>query len=326
MIKIINEATQALDRYTMPCSQSGRIECVRYPSRAYALEAIYGRECIPLEKTMYVYLPYGYDPGGKYPVLYLMHGGTDDEGYWFGKGRYDGTDKEKYTDAGNVTQNLADHLIQEKTIEPIIIVTPSFCENVEEYQNRKEYPAVYFETVNYFWMEMKNDIMPYIQKHYATYAVDATEEAFAKARQYTAFAGASQGSVTGLYSIMLHMLDVIGYIGSFSAGAIKFQLEGTELKVELDEAKLEELVKAVKCGPRPCYWYNGCGDHDMMYSTHRATYDMLENRCEKELQEGTENCCFVLHKDGEHSYRFWIRDFYNILSLFFSGNEEEHSI
>lgn len=77
-----------LDRYAAPCSEPGRIECVRYPSRAYALEAFYGKRNIPLEKTMYVYLPYGYDSGKKYPVLYLMHGGTDDEGYWFAKGRY----------------------------------------------------------------------------------------------------------------------------------------------------------------------------------------------------------------------------------------------
>ncbi len=52
-----------LDKYAAPCSEPGRIECIRYPSRAYALEAFYRKECIPLEKTMYVYLPYGYDAG-----------------------------------------------------------------------------------------------------------------------------------------------------------------------------------------------------------------------------------------------------------------------
>lgn len=320
---------QLEDKYAAPCSEPGRIECVCYPSRAYVLEAFYKKEYIPLEKNMYVYLPYGYDAGKKYPVLYLMHGGTDDEGYWFGKGRYNEADREKYTDAGNMTQNLTDHLIQDKIIKPLIIVTPSFCENVVEYQNRKEYPLIYFEAVNYFWMELENDIMPYIQKHYATYAEDATKEAFAKAREYTAFAGASQGSITGLYSVMMHMLDVVGYVGSFSAGAIRYHLDGKEVKVELDEAKLAELAEAVKNGPELCCWYNGCGSHDRMYPTHRETFDRLKNLCAKELRDEdkeTDNCCFELQEGGEHSYRYWIKDFYNILRLFFRNREEEYSL
>lgn len=312
-------------KYAVPCSEQGRIECVSYPSRAYTLEAFYKERCLPIEKTMYVYLPYGYDEGKQYPVLYLMHGGTDDEGYWFGKGRYDETDTQKYTDAGNMTQNMVDHLIQDKDIEPLIIVTPSFCGNVDGYQSRKEYPDVYFEAVNYFWMELKNDIMPYIQSHYATYAAAATEEAFIGAREHTAFAGASQGSVTGMNSVMLHMLDRIGYIGSFSAGVIRPHMEGKELKVSLDEARLEELAEAIKKGPRLCYWYNGCGDQDRMYPTHRSTYDGLKRLCEGKLQEdrdGTGNCVFSLQEGGEHCYRYWIWDLYRFLRIFSHQRKE----
>lgn len=309
-----------LDKYSTPCIKQGRIECVHYSTRAYALEAIYKKEYIPLVKNMYVYLPYQYDPEKKYNVLYLMHGGTDDEGYWFGKGRYDGADTGKYTDAGNVTQNMIDHLIYDNTIEPLIIVTPSFCEDVAEYQCRKEYPDVYFDVVNYFWMELRNDIMPYIQKHYATYAKSATEEAFAMAREHTGFVGASQGSITGLNSIMLHMLDRIGYIGSFSAGVIRHHLEGTEVKVELDEAKIKEIAGAVNAGPEICCWYNGCGDHDKMYPTHRSTYDALIGMCAAKMHEdknGKGNCIFVLHEGGEHTYSYWIQDFYHVLRKFF---------
>lgn len=318
-----------LDRYAAPCSEQGRIECVRYPSRAYVLEAFYGKESISLEKTMYVYLPCGYDLEKKYPVLYLMHGGTDDEGYWFGKGRYSGNDRKKYTEAGNITQNLADHLIQNKEIEPLIIVTPSFCEEVAEYRDRKEYPMIYFEAVNYFWLELENDIMPYIQKHYATYAEDATKEAFARARAHTAFAGASQGAITGLYSVMMHMLDVVGYVGCFSAGAVRYQLDGEEVKVELDEAKLAELAEAVRRGPGLCCWYNGCGSSDGMYPAHRETFDRLKSLCAKELRdraEGTGNCCFELQEGGEHSYRWWIKDLHNILRLFFRREKERRSL
>ncbi len=49
------------DRYYTPCTEPGTVEHIRYTSRAYALERFYGEECPPLEKSMYVYLPYGYD-------------------------------------------------------------------------------------------------------------------------------------------------------------------------------------------------------------------------------------------------------------------------
>lgn len=62
-----------------------------------------------------------------------MHGGTDNEGYWFGQGRYRGDDVQKYTDYGNITASMIDHLIYKKQIDPLIVVTPSFEEEVEPY-------------------------------------------------------------------------------------------------------------------------------------------------------------------------------------------------
>ena len=41
-----------------------------------------------MEATLYVYTPFGYDPGKAYNILYLMHGGGDNEGYWFGMAEY----------------------------------------------------------------------------------------------------------------------------------------------------------------------------------------------------------------------------------------------
>lgn len=309
-----------LEKLYIPCGEKGRIERVCYNTRAYALEHIYKKEYIPLEKTMYVYLPYNYNPEKEYNVLYLMHGGTDDEGYWFGKGRFDGAEKEKFEPIGNVTQNLIDNLIHDKVIEPLIIVTPSFCEDVEEYRNRKEYPMVYFEVVNYFWMELKNDIMPYIQKHYATYAKDGTEAAMIEAREHFAYAGASQGSITGLNSVMLHLSDYIAYIGSFSAGSSRFHFEGKEMKVDLDKPKILEIGEALKKAPKLAFWYNGCGDQDMMFPSHKATYDTLLEMCGEKLQEdvnGQGNCTFRVEAGGKHEYCYWVKDLYHILKLFF---------
>lgn len=314
-----------IEKYYEPCEEQGTVECVCYRSRAYALEKIYKKSYLPLEKKMYVYLPYRYDSTKRYNVLYLMHGGIEDEGYWFAKGKYEKTDKQKYTDVGNVTQNLVDHLIKEKKIEPLIIVTPSFCENIEEYQRRKEYPQVYFEVVNHFWRELEQDIMPYIQIHYSTYSEAPTKEAFKKARDHTAFAGVSQGSIISLYSVMLHMLDRFSYIGSISAGSIQHKIDEKGFHVELNEKKLEEICNALKQGPKLGYWYNGCGVQDVMYPTHRETYDRLMKQCANELCDDKgdeENCIFCTHPEGKHHYRSWIYDLSNILQIFFGYKKE----
>ena len=139
---MLNKST--LESFAAPCPKQGKLELVHYTSRAYALEAIFGESPITMEKSMWVYTPYGYDPSKKYNVLFLMHGGTDNEGYWFGQGRYRGDDVQKYTDYGNITASMIDHLIYKKQIDPLIVVTPSFEEEVEPYTklgNRKSTTA-----------------------------------------------------------------------------------------------------------------------------------------------------------------------------------------
>ena len=69
-----------LETFAAPCPEQGKLELVHYTSRAYALEAVFHEDHIPMEKNMWVYTPYGYDPQKKYNVLFLMHGGTDNEG------------------------------------------------------------------------------------------------------------------------------------------------------------------------------------------------------------------------------------------------------
>ncbi|HJA65362.1 hypothetical protein B5F07_18935 [Lachnoclostridium sp. An169] len=302
------------DRYYTPCTEPGTVEHIRYTSRAYALERFYGEECPPLEKSMYVYLPYGYDNSKKYNVLYLLHGGTDDEGYWFGEGRFPASDTRIYTDAGNITRNLADHMIQEGSAKPLIIVTPSFNEDVPRFQKRPDYADAYFSNSSYFWMEMENDIMPCIQKRYSVYAEGTTRQDFAAAREHQAYAGASQGSVTGYFSVMEHMADLFAYIGSYSAGMIRFELQPA-FHVTADKERMEAAARALRAAPPLRYWYNGCGDRDQMFDTHLATYQYMLDACPEHLTE--KNCCFAAGPGGEHNYRQWITDLYRCLKIFF---------
>ena len=68
-------------------------------------------------KRMHVYLPPGYeaDADAKYPVLYLNHGGGDDDSKWTS------TDPRQ----GGHAQFILDNLIAAKKARPMIVVMPN---------------------------------------------------------------------------------------------------------------------------------------------------------------------------------------------------------
>ena len=76
-------------RFTRPTDESVRdsVQAVTYDTRAYAYEEYFADELdgrqLPVEKTMYVYLPHGYSEEQEYSTLYLLHGGSEVAEYWF---------------------------------------------------------------------------------------------------------------------------------------------------------------------------------------------------------------------------------------------------
>ncbi|RYG26540.1 hypothetical protein EON82_02990, partial [bacterium] len=67
------------------------------------------------EKRMHVYLPPDYDKNGdaRYPVLYLNHGGGENDSHWT-----------KRAPGGGETQKILDNLIGAKKAKPMIVVMP----------------------------------------------------------------------------------------------------------------------------------------------------------------------------------------------------------
>lgn len=92
-------------------------------------------------RQLLVYTPPGFDPNGKikYPVLYLIHGGSDTEETW--------------TKVGNANL-IADNLIASKSAKPMIIVMP--------YGNVRPKPMPDFTK------DVVNDIIPFIDANYPT--------------------------------------------------------------------------------------------------------------------------------------------------------------
>jgi enterochelin esterase-like enzyme len=69
----------------------------------------YVSKALGLTRTAWIYTPPGYDKGGRYPVMYLLHGAGDIESGWTMIGR---------------ANNILDNLIAEGKAKPMVVVMP----------------------------------------------------------------------------------------------------------------------------------------------------------------------------------------------------------
>jgi enterochelin esterase family protein len=99
----------------------------------------YKSKTLGTTRKILVYTPPGFNPNGtkKYPVLYLIHGGSDTEETWTKVGR---------------TNLIADNLIAQGKAVPMIIVMP--------YGNVRPAPMPDFTK------DVMNDIIPFIESNY----------------------------------------------------------------------------------------------------------------------------------------------------------------
>ena len=70
----------------------------------------YNSPTLKMQRRMTIYTPPGYDKGGKYPVLYLLHGSGGDENAWSELGR---------------AAQILDNLIATGKAKPMIVVMPN---------------------------------------------------------------------------------------------------------------------------------------------------------------------------------------------------------
>lgn len=136
-------------------------------------------------RRFYIYTPAGYDENtaAKYPVLYLLHGGGEDERGWGEQGK---------------TDLILDNLIAAKKAKPMLIVMVDG--NV---------PGVgvgnsYYEL---FRSELKNSVIPFVEK---AYKVDGNPG-------MRALAGLSLGGLQTLHSGIFDS-ELFPYMGVFSSG------------------------------------------------------------------------------------------------------------
>lgn len=240
-------------------------------------------DILKMERKYAVYLPPDYESSERsYPVLYLLHGGGDDQSGWVQFGE---------------VYHIANKAINEGTSTPMIIVMPDANTGQRGYFNS---PSGDWRYEDFFFEEF----IPYIEK---TYRIRAE-------KQYRAIAGLSMGG-GGTFLYALHHPELFAAacplsasVGPVSVDEIderRFSREwsGKEWTPDEKEAYFkrrsvlymmetmpEEQKQAVK-------WYIDCGDDDHLFSRTNALVHaaMWENGIPHEYRM----------RDGEHNWTYW---------------------
>jgi enterochelin esterase-like enzyme len=151
------------------------------------------------DRDYFVYIPPGYEPRGKqrYPVLYLLHGFSDDASAWTAVGR------------ANV---ILDNLIAQGKAKPMIIVMPLgygapevLLPNSGMWHDR----AITDRNFDKFREALLAEVIPRVEAEYSVI----------RNRNSRAIAGLSMGGSESLLT-GLNALDKFAWIGAFSSGGI----------------------------------------------------------------------------------------------------------
>ncbi len=179
------------------------------------------------EKRALVYLPSGYTPEKKYPVLYLLHGIGGDETEW--------------QNGGGIA--VLDELFASGAARDTIVVMPN-GRTCTDFRNRAGHilggRIIMTDNVRGFYKfdkELRNDLIPAVEAAYPVI----------EDRTGRALAGLSMGGMQAL-NFGTKMTDLFAHIGAFSCG--------------LTTGSAEDLLASIREGEGLETLYLACGDAD----------------------------------------------------------------
>ena len=197
------------------------------------------------DRDYYVYTPGGYDPVATktYPVLYLLHGFSDDASGWTAVGH------------ANV---ILDNLIARGKAKPMIVVMPlgyGTRDFVRLGWNAWSHPELRDRNFENFREALLTEVMPRVEGEYR----------ITKDRNARAIAGLSMGGSESLLT-GLNNLDKFRWVGAFSSGGIPedFQKDFPSL-----DAKANQQLRLL--------WI-ACGTEDHLITVNRNLRNWLKAR------------------------------------------------
>lgn len=205
----------------------------------------YHSKIIGDDRDYYVYTPPQYDDMAKtpYPVLYLLHGFSDDASGWTAVGR---------------ANYIMDHLIKEGKAKPMLVVMPlgyGVPSMVRRGFQAFQHPEVVQENLDKYRDALFAEVIPAVEGEYHV----------SKNRNDRAIAGLSMGGSESLY-VGLNALDKFSYIGAFSEGGLPD-----------DFAKDFPSLDASAAGKLKVLWIS-CGKDDHLLAADEKARDYIESK------------------------------------------------
>ena len=283
--------SQIPESYFRTAANKGQVITETYRSYDYTSG---NREAIT--KTAYVYLPYGYDESKQYDILYLMHGWTMTAGDFF-------------NDSSLI--NILDNLIADGSIKPLIVVCATF-----DAENKSQSFSRSVDELSVFHNDFRENLMPYIESRYSTYANDVTPEEFKRTREHRAFGGFSLGAVTTWYQF-IYNLDYVKYFLPMSGDCwIIATYGGRDYPAETTRY-LEKVISDGKWNEEDFYIYQGIGTNDPIWN-------QTNNQIQEMMKSDTfthKNLHYAIIQDGRHDLIACEMYIYHALQTFFKSSE-----
>lgn len=204
----------------------GKVETVWFPS---AVTGNTGR--------MHIYTPPGYEHMTvKLPVLYLQHGGGDDDASWTTAGR---------------ANFILDNLLAEGRIKPMVVVMPM------------GHPAPGFHMepgvdADPYYKQLFSEIIPFVESHYRV----------SSKRDDRAFAGLSMGGIQAL-NVALFRPELFGYVLPLSTGYFPEQLKTLE-------NQYAAALKNPEINKMKLFWIAMGGEKDIAYQNGKNVNALLD--------------------------------------------------
>ena len=232
-----------------------------------------------MDRKFAIYLPPDYETSQRsYPVLYLLHGGGDDQTGWVQFGE---------------VQNITDKAIREGMATAMIIVMPDANTGRRGYFNDVKGDWRYED---FFFQEL----MPHIEKTYRT----------KNEKRYRAISGLSMGG-GGSFMYALHRPELFSAACPMSASTGPITLEDAKTGLTRNNPGLDDAAIAAyynkhsalalvnnmpDSAKKAVRWYIDCGDDDFLFEGNSLVHIAMKK---KEIPHE-----FRI-RDGAHNWTYW---------------------
>ena len=228
-----------------------------------------------MDRKYAVYLPPDYEKSERsYPVLYLLHGGGDDQTGWVQFGE---------------VLNIADKAINAGKATPMIIIMPDANTGTRGYSNNATGTWLYED---FFFQEL----MPFVEKKYRI----KTD------KRYRAVSGLSMGG-DGTFTYALHHPELFSSACPLSAGTGPLTIDEAKTRLgrltpapsteQIEQFyKRQSVLELVNNLPdsskRAVRWYIDCGDDDFLFEGNSLVHIAMRKKNiphEFRIREGAHN-------------------------------------